>query len=270
MPEGEQPAEERSMWGDFVKGISALGEVPAAVKKAASELPGAVKKASRELPGGMRQAAKELPKGVKQFVKEGYVDPLKEDLATLGDGKFTKEDVFVVGGLILDAVSLGRSRVIKNLHKSVDKAKRNLVKNSDKIEVGNKGTGNTYTPVEYKGTTKVEGQTRDISRRVYQRSDIDWNQVDPETGLTNLELMKKGRPPYWKDGTKVELHHTIQLEPGPMVELPASLHDEYSKILHGLVENGGSFRNNPALEKQYNNFRSKYWRWRARQLEGKE
>ncbi|MWC30014.1 hypothetical protein GON22_18130 [Paenibacillus sp. MMS18-CY102] len=135
---------------------------------------------------------------------------------------------------------------------------------------GGGGTSNTYTPVEYKGTTKVDGQTKDISRRVYQRSDIDWNRVDPETGLTNIELMKKGRPPYWKDGTKVELHHTIQLEPGPMVELPASLHDEYSKILHGLVENGGSFRNNPVLEKQYNNFRSKYWRWRAKQIEGKE
>ncbi|MEK1832114.1 HNH/ENDO VII family nuclease [Priestia megaterium] len=58
----------------------------------------------------------------------------------------------------------------------------------------------------------------------------------------------------------------MQLEPGPMIELPASLHDEYSRILHGLVENGGSFRNNPSLEKQYNNFRTKYWRWRAKQM----
>lgn len=24
-----------------------------------------------------------------------------------------------------------------------------------------------------------------------------------------------------------------------MVEIPASMHDEYNKILHGLVENGG-------------------------------
>lgn len=126
---------------------------------------------------------------------------------------------------------------------------------------------NNYTAVQYEGTTKVDGEVRDISRRVYQRSDINWNQVDSESGLTNLELMRKGRPPYWKDGTKIELHHSIQLEPGPMIELPASLHDEYSRILHGLVENGGSFRNNPSLEKQYNNFRTKYWRWRAKQMD---
>ncbi|MGE7875425.1 HNH/ENDO VII family nuclease [Bacillus paramycoides] len=60
-----------------------------------------------------------------------------------------------------------------------------------------------------------------------------------------------------------------QLEPGPMIELPSSLHKEYYKILHGLVENGGSFRNSKELQKQYNNFRGKYWRWRAKQLQGK-
>ncbi|WP_236347719.1 hypothetical protein [Paenibacillus plantiphilus] len=37
-----------------------------------------------------------------------------------------------------------------------------------------------------------------------------------------------------------------------MVELPASLHDDYSELLHGLVENGGSYGNNPALEKYIN------------------
>lgn len=52
-----------------------------------------------------------------------------------------------------------------------------------------------------------------------------------------------------------------------MVELPASMNDQYHKVLHGLVENGGSFRNNPTLRKQYDNFRGKYWRWRAKQIE---
>ena len=33
-----------------------------------------------------------------------------------------------------------------------------------------------------------------------------------------------------------------------MVELPGSMHKEYYKILHGLVENGGSFRNDPVLK----------------------
>ncbi|WP_165887033.1 T7SS effector LXG polymorphic toxin [Scopulibacillus darangshiensis] len=124
-----------------------------------------------------------------------------------------------------------------------------------------------YEPMDYKGNTKVNGEIRDISRRVYQRKDIDLDLIDPKTGKSNLELMKKGRSPVWKDGTAVELHHLIQKEPGSMVEIPASMHDEYTKILHGLVKNGGSFRNDPVLRKQYDNFRAKYWRWRAKQID---
>ncbi|MCA0149730.1 hypothetical protein LCD52_13095 [Rossellomorea vietnamensis] len=127
-----------------------------------------------------------------------------------------------------------------------------------------------YNAVEYTGVTKVNGEVKDISRRVFQRVDIDYNRVDPDTGMTNFQLMKKGRAPIWKDGTVIELHHLIQREPGSMVEIPASMHDEYNKILHGLVENGGSFRNDPILRKQYDNFRSKYWRWRAKQIDKSE
>jgi hypothetical protein len=125
----------------------------------------------------------------------------------------------------------------------------------------------TYQPVQFKGTTKVAGEARDISRRVYQRNDIDWNQVDPETGKTNKQLAAEGRAPYWTDGTKIELHHTIQIEPGPVVEIPSSLHQQYSETLHGLIEDGASFRNDEVLDKQYNNFRKQYWKWRASQLD---
>lgn len=127
-----------------------------------------------------------------------------------------------------------------------------------------------YKDVTYTGTTKVNGEIKDISRRVFQRIDIDYKRVDPDSGMTNFQLMRKGRAPFWKDGTPIELHHLIQREPGSMVEIPASMHDEYNKILHGLVENGRSFRNDPELKKQYDNFRSKYWRWRAKQIENGE
>lgn len=136
---------------------------------------------------------------------------------------------------------------------------------SDVVEGGTDASG-TYSKTYYEGTTKVGGQERDISRTVYQRNDIDWNRIDPETGLTNKELAQAGLAPYANDGTKIELHHILQQEPGPEVEIPASLHDKYYKTLHGLVGDGESFRNNPDLEKQYNNFRSKYWRWRAKNL----
>ncbi|PMB05801.1 hypothetical protein CEN49_17265 [Fischerella thermalis CCMEE 5273] len=124
----------------------------------------------------------------------------------------------------------------------------------------------TYTPVQFEGTVKVDGQTRDISRKVYQRNDIDWQAIDPESGLTNYQLAKQGRAPIGPDGMPMELHHVIQKEPGPMVEVYESTHGQYHKVLHRLVEDGRSFRNNDVLEKQYNNFRKKYWRWRAKQL----
>ena len=85
--------------------------------------------------------------------------------------------------------------------------------------------------------------------------------------MTNQELMLKGRSPYVVDSSnvesRVELHHLIQKEPSRMVEISEKTHDAYTSALHGLVEDGNSFRNNPFLEKQYNNFRTNYWKWRA-------
>jgi hypothetical protein len=156
----------------------------------------------------------------------------------------------------------------------VENSLKNFLSRIEGINIeGTKGTGKeykNYKAVEYNGTTKINGEVRDTSRRVYQRLDIDYERVDPKTGKTNYQLMKSGRPPIWKDGTKIELHHLIQREPGSMVELPSSMHKEYDRILHGLVENGGSFRNAPVLKKQYENFRSKYWRWRAKQIDKAE
>ncbi|MGI6217126.1 MAG: HNH/ENDO VII family nuclease [Coriobacteriales bacterium] len=50
-----------------------------------------------------------------------------------------------------------------------------------------------------------------------------------------------------------------------MAEVREVAHSEDHRVLHGLVGKGSSFRNDPDLEKQYENFRRRYWRWRARQ-----
>ena len=129
-----------------------------------------------------------------------------------------------------------------------------------------------YKAVEIEGTVKIKGEVRDISRRVYQTK-IDWDYIPKDSlakGLTNKELALKGKSPYTVDKNgieaKIELHHLTQVEVGSMVEIVATTHDEYTKILHGLVEIGGSFRNNITLDKQYSNFLKKYWRWRAKNL----
>ena len=94
-------------------------------------------------------------------------------------------------------------------------------KKVESVSVSGKGTGKeykNYKDVEYTGTTKVNGEVRDISRRVFQRLDIDYKRIDPDSGMTYFQLMKKGRAPIWKDGTVIELHDLIQREPGAMVE----------------------------------------------------
>ena len=131
---------------------------------------------------------------------------------------------------------------------------------------GKSAKGKVYTRVQYEGSVTVGGVERDVSRRVYQRNDIDFDRVDPDTGLTNLQIMKNGDAPIGNDGRPIELHHVLQKESGPMAEVRETTHDEYQRILHGLVGDGSSFRNDPDLDKQYKNFRRKYWRWRRREI----
>jgi RHS repeat-associated protein len=190
----------------------------------------------------------------------GYIDPSGH----ICEDKYAAiESIRKEHGLTAEQ-ALNKYKELRNSGMSAQEI-RNTIENSGRNGNG-AGEGGRYTEIYYTGETKVGGETRDISRKVYQRNDIDWDRIDPATGLSNREIALKGGAPYWSDGTKIELHHLLQKEPGPMVEIPASMHDKYYKTLHGLVGDGESFRNNPVLEKQYNNFRSKYWRWRAKNL----
>lgn len=55
----------------------------------------------------------------------------------------------------------------------------------------------------YKGTTKVDNVPRDISRTVYQQTDIDWSLKDAK-GRTNLDRAKLGNAPIGPDGKEIE------------------------------------------------------------------
>ncbi|AHN29386.1 Rhs-family protein [Snodgrassella alvi wkB2] len=116
-----------------------------------------------------------------------------------------------------------------------------------------------------------------LGRKVYKNT-LDINPGTPKTvhpsvhpsikskvneGWTNLDLMKNGYAPIGPDGKQMNLHHILGKEPGPMVELVSSTHKQYHKQIHGLIENGGSFRNTSALDRQYNKFRKEYWKLRA-------
>jgi hypothetical protein len=126
------------------------------------------------------------------------------------------------------------------------------------------GISKIFTRVQYEGAVTVNGVTMDVSRKVYQRNDIDFEYVDPVSKKSNLQLMSKGRAPIGSDGYPVQLHHVLQKESGPMVEIRETTHEEYNRTLHGLGVAGASFRNDPVLSKQYANFRRQYWKWRAK------
>ncbi|WP_370642699.1 DUF4280 domain-containing protein [Brevibacillus sp. DP1.3A] len=123
-PACEKPQEKPNMWDNFVKGISKLGDVPAAMQKAASELPGALEKAANDLPKGLKKAAEDLPKGIEVFVREGHIEPMQEDLDTLRDEDINLEDALAISGLVVHALTLGRSKNVKDLVKALKKGKK--------------------------------------------------------------------------------------------------------------------------------------------------
>ncbi|WP_249595683.1 T7SS effector LXG polymorphic toxin [Peribacillus frigoritolerans] len=127
-----------------------------------------------------------------------------------------------------------------------------------------------FNLVKIEGKVKIKkvAEPLDISRRMYQRNDIEWNLKDTK-GLTNRQRAKLGTAPIGKDGYPIELHHLLQEEPGSMVEALRTVHrgPKNKKILHGLLDNGDSFRNNPVLNAQYKKFQSEYWKWRILDIE---
>ena len=118
----------------------------------------------------------------------------------------------------------------------------------------------------YEGTKQVKatGEIRDLARDVFQRSDIDWDMIVPGEDCTNLEWMLRRNAPIGIDGRPIELHHFTQEEPGTMIEMLSSVHQDYKQKLHGLIPDGqGSFRLDDILKNQYASFLTQYWKARA-------
>lgn len=95
------------------------------------------------------------------------------------------------------------------------------------------------------------------------REDLDLDYVDQQSGLTNAELIAKGRSPYdAKTGERIELHHIGQDFNAPLAELQSvSEHDLHSKTLH--KSEMDSWRRDPEKVSQYNAQRKAHWKNRA-------
>jgi RHS repeat-associated protein len=106
-------------------------------------------------------------------------------------------------------------------------------------------------------------------RRVYQRSDIDWDFVRPQgvplAGKTNWEAAVQGYAPgrinpvtgKWDD---VILHHAGQNPRGAAVEFWRSSH---GRVPHGMDPPGPWRRTRPDWAAAWQREQSAYWRWRT-------
>lgn len=91
--------------------------------------------------------------------------------------------------------------------------------------------------------------------------DLDYDYVDPKSGLTNKQLMEKGRAPYdSKTGERIELHHIGQEPDAPLAELTEdSEHGEYTSVLHKSDEESWR-KDDPQRNNYYNNVeRPNHW-----------
>lgn len=96
------------------------------------------------------------------------------------------------------------------------------------------------------------------------RDNIDLEYVDPKSGMTNQELMEKGRAPYDAEtGERIELHHVGQDYDSPLAELTEDTeHGDYYSALH--TKEGESWRNDSQKSNHYNNVeRPGHWRSRV-------
>ena len=89
---------------------------------------------------------------------------------------------------------------------------------------------------------------------------VDPSRVDSQTGLTNLDLMKNGLAPYGPDGKKVNLHHMLQNQDGPIAEVTQSFHQQNSGAIH---MNSGSDIPSGINRSQFEKWKKDYWRSRA-------
>jgi RHS repeat-associated protein len=155
---------------------------------------------------------------------------------------FQPEDILLDGvlGAASSAVGLGVGKLFSSAIKKINTTINN-----------NTTFASNYKLIEFQG------------RRIYQLNDIDWNYIDPATGWSNREITACGNAPFGLDGKRIHLHHLLQQEPGPLVEINASVHSRGQKVLHGLISDGQSYKNIPGIMYQYSKFRAEYWIWRS-------
>jgi filamentous hemagglutinin len=96
--------------------------------------------------------------------------------------------------------------------------------------------------------------------KVYQRNDlIDPNLVDAR-GRTNLQRMQDGLAPLGPDGESINVHHMLQTQDSPLVELTETFHQDNFRVIH--INMGRRFPS--GIDRNaFNAWKRAYWTFRA-------
>ena len=112
--------------------------------------------------------------------------------------------------------------------------------------------------------TKENGYA--FSYKVYQRNDLfdlmqvsSWTRKGETITGTNIERMAAGNAPIGYDGKSVQLHHLLQTQDGPIVEVSQTFHNSYYSTIH---MNTGQLPSTISRS-QFNSWTRKYWMNRA-------
>ncbi|MCX4300285.1 MAG: hypothetical protein OSJ73_25315, partial [Lachnospiraceae bacterium] len=103
--------------------------------------------------------------------------------------------------------------------------------------------------------------------KVYQRNNLfnpnqmtTWTRKKKVIYGTNKQRMAAGNAPIGYDGRPVELHHLLQSQNGPIVEMSATSHDKFYSVIHMNTGQSKSTIN----RSKFNTWKRNYWKDRAR------
>lgn len=100
-------------------------------------------------------------------------------------------------------------------------------------------------------------------KEVYIDNDLfDSNYIDDLTGLSNKDLMSKGKPPIGAGGKPISIHHLDQTNDGAVMEIMKTDHQQNYKDLHQNTGQSPSQINRSEFDK----WRREYWKNRTNNL----
>lgn len=176
-----------------------------------------------------------------------------------GHGKFVNKGTTLIGtwSNSSNAVSVTCIQGLHQLHgKLVD---GQFIPEEPKIVENRKGASGHYS-VDKKYYDAIANDLGSYKYFVFEGRRIYYKDGLFPFSNANIAMMQRGAAPIGIDGHKVELHHTIQTNDGPLMEILYTTHKGYYKTLHSPTEYSDINRSH------FNNVeKPNYWKFRVEQ-----